>query len=97
MLLVDHAAQHDHCRIQVQTIDTDVIVLAVMVAQALPWWDELWIAFGMGKNYRYIHAHEIAASLSPQKARALPVFHTMPGCDMVSAFVGHGKKSAWAQ
>ena len=48
MLHVAHAAQHDHCRIQVQTVDTDV--LAVMVAQVLPYVDELWIAFGIGKN-----------------------------------------------
>ncbi|KAK3893643.1 hypothetical protein Pcinc_002556 [Petrolisthes cinctipes] len=45
--------------------DTYVFVLAVMVAQALPCMDELWIAFGTGKNYRYIPAHEIAASLGP--------------------------------
>jgi len=96
MLHVAHAAEHDHRRIQVRTVDTDVVVLAVMVAQALPCVDELWIAFGTGKNYRYIPAHEIAASLGPQKARALPVFHAMTGCDTVSAFVGHGKKSAWA-
>ncbi|KAK3884948.1 hypothetical protein Pcinc_010791 [Petrolisthes cinctipes] len=58
--------------------------------------DELWIAFGTGKNYRYIPAHAITASLGPQKARALPVFITMTGCDMVSALMGHKKKSAWA-
>jgi hypothetical protein len=96
MLHVAHAAEHDHRRIQIRTVDTDVVVLAVMVAQALPCVDELWIAFGTGKNYRYIPAHEIAASIGPQKARALPVFHAMTGCDTVSAFVGHGKKSAWA-
>ncbi|KAK3867201.1 hypothetical protein Pcinc_027318 [Petrolisthes cinctipes] len=66
-----------------------------MVAQVLPCMDELWIAFGTGKNYRYIPAHEIAASLGPQKARALPVFYAMTGFDTVSAFMGHGKKSAW--
>ncbi|KAK3857508.1 hypothetical protein Pcinc_036237, partial [Petrolisthes cinctipes] len=72
---------------------TDVVVLAVMVAQALPCMDELWMDFGTGKNYCYIPAHEIAASLSPQKARALPVFHAMTRCDMVLAFMGYGKKS----
>ena len=96
MLHVAHAAQHDHRWIQVRIVDTNVVVLAVMVAQALPCVDELWIAFGTGKNYRFIPAHEIAASLAPQKARALAVFHAMIGCDMVLAFVGHGKKSAWA-
>ncbi|KAK3881439.1 hypothetical protein Pcinc_014095 [Petrolisthes cinctipes] len=83
MLHVAHAAAYDHRQIQVQTVTTGVVVLAVMVAQALPCMDELWIAFGMGKNYRYIPAHEIAASLGPQKSRALPFFHAMTGCDTV--------------
>ncbi len=26
---------------------------------------------------------------------ALPMFHALTGCDAVSAFVGHGKKTAW--
>ncbi|KAK3866687.1 hypothetical protein Pcinc_027800 [Petrolisthes cinctipes] len=91
MLHVAHAAVHDYRRIQVRTVDTDVVVLAVMVAQALPCMDELWIAFGTGKNYRYIPAQEIAASFGLQKARALPVFHAMTGCDTVSAFRGMGR------
>jgi len=33
--------------------------------------DELWIACGTGKIYRYISAHEIAATLDAQKERAL--------------------------
>ena len=96
MLHVAHAAQHGHHQIQVRTVDTDVVVLAVMVVQKLPAGDELWVAFGTGKNYRYIAAHEIASSLGPEKTCALPMFHAITGCDTVSAFVGHGKKSAWA-
>ena len=26
---------------------------------------------------------------------ALPVFHALTGCDTVSSFAGHGKKTAW--
>lgn len=96
MLHVAHAAQHGHHQIQVRTVDTDVVVLAVMVVQKLPAGDELWVAFGTGKNYRYIAAHEIASSLGPEKTCALPMFHAITGCDTVSAFVGHGKKYAWA-
>ena len=93
---VAHAAQHGHHQIQVRTVDTDVVVLSVMVVQKLPAGDELWVAFGTGKNYRYISAHEIASSLGPEKTYALPMFHAITGCDTVSAFVGHGKKSTWA-
>ena len=96
MLQVAHAAQHGHHHMQVRTVDTDVVVLAVMVVQKLTAGDELWVAFVTGKNYRYIAAHEIASSLGPEKTCAPPMFHVITGCDTVSAFVGHGKKSAWA-
>lgn len=96
MLHVAHAAKHDHHRILVRTVDTDVVVLAVMVAQTLSCETELWIAFGTGKNFRYLAAHRIASCLGPEKSLALPMFHALTGCDTVSAFVGHGKKTAWA-
>lgn len=73
---------------------TDVVVLAVSVVQSLGD-TELWVGFGTGKNFRHIAAHEIAHSLGPEKARALPMFHAFTGCDSVSSFVGHRKKSAW--
>ena len=40
-------------------------------------------------------AHEIAAGLGLKKACALQVFG-LKGCDTVSSFLGHGKKTAWA-
>ncbi len=81
----------------IRTVDTDVVVLAVMVSQtSLPADGELWIAFRAGKHFRYIAAHEIATSLGPDKSKALPMFHALTGCDTVSAFARHGKKTAWA-
>ncbi len=56
----------------------------------------MWLVFGTGKNFRYLSAHQIAASLGPEKSIALPMFHALTGCDTVSGFVGHGKKSAWS-
>ena len=50
MLHVAHAAQHDHHHIPVRTVDTDVVVLAVMVAETLPADNEVWIEFGTGKH-----------------------------------------------
>ena len=38
--------------------------------------------------------HEISSSLGP-RAKALTFFHSVTGCDTVSAFHGKGKKSAW--
>ena len=50
MLHVAQAAQHGHHQIQVRTVDTDVVVLAVLVVQKIPARDDLWVAFGTGKN-----------------------------------------------
>ena len=41
-------------------------------------------------------AHEIAAGIGSEKARALPMVHTLTGCDTVSSFAGLGNKTAWA-
>ena len=43
LLHVAHAAQHGHSRMLVRTVDTDVVVLAVMVVQRLPAEDEVWL------------------------------------------------------
>ena len=87
-------AVKQHRRIMIRTIDTDVFVLAVSQMQTIPQ-KEVWLAFGMGKLFRYYPIHEIARSLGPQKSLALPVFHAFTGCDTVSFFAGKGKKSAW--
>ncbi len=95
MLHVAYAAHHNHHKIIVRTVDTDVVVLDVHIAQNLSPEDELWLKFGTGKNLRYLAAHTIASILGPEKTQALPMFHTLTGCDNVSSFVGHRKKPAW--
>ena len=80
----------------IRTVDTDVVVLAVSVAEGLQPEDELWLAFGTGKSFQYLAAHEIAAGLGLEKAWALPMFHALIGCDTISSFTGYGKKTAWA-
>ena len=95
MLHVAHAARHGHQQILLRTVDTDVVVLAVMVAQKVSSQYEVWLAFGTGNNFRYLAAHEMASCLGPERSLALPMFHAMTGCDTVSSFVGHGKKTAW--
>ena len=88
------AAKNGYNKILLRTIDTDVVVLSVAAFAKLEI-QELWIAFGTGKNFRYIPIHEIAASLDPAKSQALPIFHAYTGCDTVSSFATKGKKSAW--
>ncbi|KAG7153951.1 hypothetical protein Hamer_G027474, partial [Homarus americanus] len=91
------ALECGHRRILIRTVDTDVVILAVALAnERSEVLDELWLTFGTGKNRRYIAAHQIAKALGPEKSRALPVFHAITGCDTVSVFAGHSKKTAWA-
>ncbi|KAL8559114.1 hypothetical protein ACOMHN_046162 [Nucella lapillus] len=94
LLHASHAAQHGHHAILIRTVDTDVVVLAVSLAQELQPEDKLWLAFGTGQSLRYLAAHEIAAGFGREKARALPIFHALTGCDTVSSFTS--KKTACA-
>ena len=76
----------------------DVIVILagmfydLLVIQPLA---DIWVAFGVGKNYRFLSINAICHTLGRPKAQALPVFHALTGCDTTSAFRGKGKKSAW--
>lgn len=81
-------------RIMIRTNDTDVVVIAVANFQDIPV-DEFWIAYGTGKHFRYLAIHTIARRLGVQKAKALPFFHALTGCDTVSFLAGKGKKTAW--
>ena len=93
-LHLEDAVHQGHSRVSIRTVDTDVVVLAVASAQRLDL-DELWIAFGVGKNFRFFAAHEIAKTLGPDQCIALPMFHAFTGCDTVSFSGGKGKKTAW--
>ena len=81
-----------------RTVDTDVVVILactfhdLIVIRPLA---DIWVAFGMSKNYRFFHMNAICASLGEPRSRALPVLHAFPCCDTISAFNGKGKKSVW--
>lgn len=83
-----HAAQHGDHNIMMWTVDTDVVVLAVSVAQGFQP-EEFWLTFGTGKYFRYLACHELADELGQEKAQALP----LTGRDTVSSVSGHGKKT----
>ena len=93
-LHLEDAVWHGPNRVSIRTVDTDVVVLAVASAQRLDL-AELWIAFGVGKNFQFFVAHEIAKVLGCDQCIALPMFHAFTGCDTVSFFGGKGKKTAW--
>ncbi|KAJ7331188.1 hypothetical protein OS493_020892 [Desmophyllum pertusum] len=56
---------------------------------------DLWVVFGMGRNFSFISVNIICAGLGEARSRSLPVFHALSGCDTTSTFYGKGKKSAW--
>ena len=82
-------------KVMVRTVDSDVVVLAIYVFQNLSQLKKLWIAFGRQKSFRMIPVHTLSQQLGKDKCLALPMFHSLTGCDTVSAFFGHGKQSAW--
>ena len=77
----------------IRTVDIDVVVMAVVALNHLPTGCELCLAFGTGKSFRYLAAHQIAASIGPEMC--LPMFHALTDCDILSSLAGHGKKTAW--
>ena len=62
-----------------------MVVLAVTSAQRLII-TELWIAFGVRKNFQYLPAHEMSNALGLDRYVTLPLFHAFTGCYMVSCF-----------
>ncbi len=77
----------------VRTVDTDVVVIIIGKFHSLlikhPAAD-IWIAFGTGKNFSYMHINAICQALAKEKFMSLPIFHCFTGCDTTSV-----KKSAW--
>ena len=94
LLHLEDAVQQGHDQVSIHTVDTDVVVLSITSAQRLNI-SELWVAFGTGKSFCFLAAHEIARALGPDRCVALPMFHAFTGCDTVSFFGGRGKRTAW--
>ena len=75
----------------IRTVDTDVVVIAVAAAECIRIY-QLWVAFGAGKSFRFLAAHEMAQALGPDKCRGLPACLAFTGCDTVSSFGGRNKQ-----
>ncbi len=83
--------------LMIKANDTDVIVIAISTLPSLQelGLEKMWIAFGQEIHLRWIPIHYIVSTIGPQKASGILFFHAFSGCDVVSAFRGKGKKSAW--
>ena len=93
-----HALEQGLKSIEVRTIDTDIIVILVgafvELTRVQPLAD-IWIAFRMGKDFRFYSLNAFCSALGDLRSRALPVFHALTGCDTSSTFRGNRNKSAW--
>ena len=97
-LHLKHAIQNGAVRLEVRTVDTDVVAILVGIFHELVEENhefQLWVAFGTGKHFHYIYINSICQSLGQDKSQALPVFHAYTGSDTTSQFVGIGKSTAW--
>ena len=88
-----NAVANGYNKLSMHTVDTDIVVLAVASVQYIDV-TELWIAFGTGRNFQFLAAHEMARALGPDHCIALPMFHAFTGCDTISCFAGRGKENS---
>ena len=92
------ALEHDSPIYLVCTVDMDVVIILIGKFHALhtkyPAAD-IWVNFGIGKNYTYLHINAICHALGKDKSMAFPLCHCYTGIDTTLAFCGKGKKSAW--
>ena len=91
MLHLGDAVKEGYDKVSIRTVDTDVVVLAVTAAQCLNI-SELWVAFGTGKSFRHLAAHEMARALGPDRCKGLPMFHAFTGCDTVSFLLAGARR-----
>ncbi|KAG1688828.1 Hepatic leukemia factor [Nymphon striatum] len=98
LIHLQDALQHGATTCLVRTVDTDVIVILIgkfyYLLTICPS-AEIWVAFGTGKDFRYININAVAQALGIEISTSLPIFHSFTGCDTVSSFYGRGKKTAW--
>ncbi|KAJ8037689.1 hypothetical protein HOLleu_18575 [Holothuria leucospilota] len=98
MVHLQDALENGSIVCQVRTVDPDVIVILIGKFHHLLTLNpdaNIWVAFGTGKHFSFIHVNEICMALGEDTSVALPVFHSFTGCDTTSAFYRKGKNVAW--
>lgn len=95
---VQDALQQESKTCFVRTVDTDVIIIVIGKFYHLRGMRptlNIWVGFGTGRSFSYIHINALALTLDKEMSTALPVFHNFTGCDTVLVFLGKGKRCAW--
>ena len=94
MVHLADVVKEGHKNILIRTVDTDVVALAISCMQTTSA-DQIWVAFGSGKNFRYISIDQLSKELKSSRSYVLPAFPAVTGYDTESSFGGKGKKTAW--
>ena len=77
------------------TVDTDVIVILIgkfPYLTAVNSDANIWVAFGVGKNFVFWYINTICSNLGEAKSITLPFFHSFTGCDITSGFLEEAKR-----
>ena len=92
--LILHCIHANMKTIVVSVRDTDVLLLLLAHYDRMGC-TSLYMKAGTSKAPKYFPVHEIRNLLSPDLVDTLLAFHAVTGCDSVSQFSCHGKKTAW--
>ena len=76
--------------------DTDVLILLIAHFGKMKC-KQLWLRMGTSKKPRHIPIHKVHETLRAQvpNIENILAFHAITGCDTVSYFAGHSKKTSW--
>ena len=96
ILHVNDMVRNNMKNIIVKTVDSDVVIICCSYFHEIVGLQTLWIAFGKGKDLKYIPVHDIAKAFGAEKSKGLLFFHAFTGCDSNSSFYDQGKKKPWA-
>ena len=94
ILHVFDACRKSYKKLTTACSDTDIAVIALYHFYDLDV-NELWIEYCVGQHKRWEPIHEYAKCLWEEICRALPFLFAITGCDIVTAFNGRGKRTAW--
>jgi len=86
---------HAHMESMVVSVgDTDVLVLLLSHYDKMGC-SKLLMKAGTSKHPKYIPVHDIRRQLPDEQVSSILTYHAITGCDTVSQFSGHSKKTAW--
>ena len=71
--------------------DTDLLVISVLPVPQKIGLQQLWVAFGQGKNLRWIPVHDLHHSTGLEKSKGILFFHASTGCDVYQDSVVEGR------